>query len=140
MKIEELRIGSIVVNSTTDKIIRVKGISDDGFITVRKDALSDENIDIENIIPLYINDPMLGQIVDHRVITKAPRKKNIYYFPNQTATFFLVKLKESNFVIGMIDVKLPEKYRRLTKSFSEYHKLQNAHKTIFDTELPWLNI
>lgn len=55
VEIEELRIGSLVVDAINNEIIRVSGVSDNDYITIRKNG-KEENIDIKNIEPLYLVD------------------------------------------------------------------------------------
>lgn len=49
-------------------------------------------------------------------------------------------IDKDQYLIGMLDTSLPEGYRRLTKPFYEYHKLQNGFKMIYDKELKLLLI
>jgi 5-bromo-4-chloroindolyl phosphate hydrolysis protein len=53
VEIEELRIGSLVVNAINKEIIRVSGVSDNDYITIRKNV-KEEKIEIKNIEPLYL--------------------------------------------------------------------------------------
>ncbi|RKS98648.1 hypothetical protein [Flavobacterium sp. 123] len=140
VEIEELRIGSLVVDAINNEIIRVSGVSDNDYITIRKNG-KEENIDIKNIEPLYLVDTLINQLIKFSIIQKNPRQKNKYYFSGNTTTYFLVHLIDKDqYLIGMLDTSLPEGYRRLTKPFYEYHKLQNGFKMIYDKELKLLLI
>lgn len=141
MNIEELRIGSIVVEKVNNKIIRLCSISDDGHVTYKNEHKISIQLKQDDIEPLFLSDDILKQIIKQGVIQKAVRKKGLYNFPNKLSTFFLVYHQvDKNYFIGMTDTKLPEKYRRISRPFLEYHKLQNAYNTIYDSELKWLNI
>jgi len=144
INIEELRIGSFVVDTTSTSnkvIVKILSVSYEGYLIVKNSSKTPTKVLIESIEPLIITKDLLSQISDHGVLIKNPRKKNYYFFPNKSETYFLVYDKnEDNYFMGMIDLSLPEKHRRLTRPFYEYHKLQNAFKTVYDLELKELNI
>ena len=141
MNIKELRIGSIVVDKKDNSVIRISTISNEGYILGDNSKKAVYKILIEDLEPLDLDPKVLDQIIEQGVLLKMPRKKYIYYFPDKSTTYFLVfDNKAQNYFIGMIDLNLPEKHRRLTRPFYEYHKLQNSFNVIYDAELKRLNV
>jgi hypothetical protein len=136
MTVEELRIGNIVFDKRNQIPIIVAGISDEGHIITRdKNGLASQ-IEIINVGSIAMDSNLIQAIKNQGIVQQDYNRENIYLFPKQTSTYFLVyDSEEYQYFMGMIDVNLPEGYRRLTRPFYEYHKLQNAYKTTFDIEL-----
>ncbi|GEM_PF-2376686 len=133
INITELRIGNYIVNTIKKKIIEIIGISNEGFIEYFENEIR-KKIDITNLEPLYLSDDLIDQLVNIGILLKDFDSKDIYYFAHSTSTYFFVNNKNEYFV-GMIDTNLPEDYRRITRPFKEYHKLQNAYLAIYNKEL-----
>ena len=80
-------------------------------------------------------------MIQHEILNAINGKDIFFYFPGRTRTYFLVYDKaEKNYYIGMADADEPENPRRVTRPFIEFHKLQNAYRTIYDQEMKNLNV
>ena len=133
IEVQELRIGNVVSSDKLEKTVKVCGTSQEGFILVDNDSGTLEKIDKDQISPLDLNENTIQLLQRKSIITESG---NLYYFNGLRTTYFLVyDDQEANFFMGMIDTNLPEGYRRLTRPFSTFHKLQNAFYVIFDREL-----
>jgi hypothetical protein len=131
----ELRIGNTVYIPETKTPIIVRGISEQGFIITKNEFNEYENVSLEQTEPLILTQNYIDKLLNHGIILNIDNN-NIFHFAGLTATYFLVYDEdEENFFIGMIDTELPEKYRRITRPFIEFHKLQNAYYTIYNKEL-----
>lgn len=136
ISIEELRIGNIVFNIKTSLPIRISGVSDEGYVLTRDENNSINQIQVVDINPIIMDSSLIQEIKNQGIVQQDIRNRHIFYFPGQTTTYFLVYDNDNdNFFMGMIDVKLPEGYRRLTRPFNEYHKFQNAFRTTLNIEL-----
>lgn len=139
--IQELRIGSLIYSKTdpTKNIyspMQVTAISDNGTLDTKNSKQNCSNVSVQDINPLPITNPVIKVMVAHNLIHIIPGRKNFYYFPGKSQTYFLVYDKNGkNFYMGMADADEPTKPRRVSRPFTEYHKLQNAYRMVFDQEM-----
>jgi len=133
IKTNELRVGNWIYSKVYNKPMQVSGVYNNGDIDITKDIDPiDRREESKNFEPLLLNDEVISILESRSLLV---REKNLFYFPGNRTTFFLVHLEdETNFLIGMIDTDLPEGYRRITRPFTEMHKLQNAYFMIYDKE------
>lgn len=138
--LKELRIDNIVFNDKLNKQIEICGIIKDKHILTIGNTIDEfDEFGGDDISPIILDQETINKLENNSIIQFHKTNKqgdHIYYFNGQTATYFLVyDNKSPSFFIGMIDVNLPEGYRRLTKPFYSLHRLQNAFYTIYDKEL-----
>lgn len=140
--IQELRIGNLIYSKVNPKLkkyhaMRVTGLSTSGTLDTKNSKHSCNNVSINDIHPFPITTALIKGMIERGLLQVIPESKNIYYFPGKSQTYFLVYDKnDKKYYMGMVDVNLPKSNpRRVSKPFTEFHKLQNAYRVVYEEEM-----
>lgn len=135
INVEQLRIGNFIISKPLNKIIEVTGISNQNYIEY-EDRGNRLKVSAKDVFPIDLKDDIIKQLVNAEIIFADHGRKDVFFFPGKTTTYGLVYDSEKEeYYIGLSANDGNKEYMRLTRTFFEYHKLQNAYYVVYDTEI-----